>query len=392
MTDTTAATTPKKPIPAQKFDLELVSGSAKAAANAAGATKADMLNVDPAHLHEIPGFNVRVETPDYLAHIEDLAQSMVANGFYPNKPVAAYVAKDEDGTRFMLTDGYTRLRAVTRARELGAEIATIPVVVKSQTQTVEDLTVALVQDNEGRPLNPFERAIVVKRLEGFGWDDATIASRLGITTRFVSDLKVLAGAPAKVRDLVVRGKVSGTEAIKSLRKDGAKAGDTLSAAVKDAEAKGKTKATGKDVKNVKAAAEPKTVKFGRTITAREVGGKQHTTIAYNYKQGQIVETVEMKAAWLFNDADWWDYVDEKSKEHVVINEDISISVTIVTALKDESGAPVVGDAAVDETFGITDQSEGGEGESEDGPSIDHAAGGDDAEAPVADPAEDNGGL
>lgn len=381
MTDTNTASAPKKAtIPAQSFDVELTPGSSKSAISTTKATKGEMLNVDPALIREIPGFNVRIETPDYLQHIETIALSMVANGYYQNKPLGVFAAKDDDGNYFALTDGHTRLRAVARARELGAEINTVPVVVKPQTQTMEDLIVALVQDNEGRPLGPYERAIVVKRLEGFGWDDETIANRLAVTPRYVSDLKVLAGAPASVRDLVVKGKVSATEAVKQLRKDPAKASEVLRNAVKTAESTGKVKATAKDVKkatgeNAGGDADEKT---GVSMTKAERGGKLHATITYRFKQGDIVETDKIRPVWLFNDAAWWDYVDEDTdKDHVVINETISFEVKIVSAIpadEQDGENEQDADAALEAAGQIEDQTDGAEGEGEGEPSIDHASG------------------
>ena len=369
MTDTTAETKKpaKAPMPSADFELELVAGSAKSAATDAKATKGELLMISPDLIDEIPGFNVRVETPDYKEHVETIKKSIIANGFYANKPLAAYVVKEDGKSRFKVTDGHTRLRAAKDAIFEGAEIAAIPVVVKPQTQTAEDLMVALVQDNEGRPLNPYERAIVVKRLEGFGWDNPTIATRLGITERYVGDLKVLAGAPAKVRDMVLKGKVSPTEAIKQLRRDAGKAADVLADAVKSAEASGKKKAT---AKNVKQSAAETTEDSGDEGGANVVdkNGKRITTLKVTFKQSDIVEKDVLRPYMMFNDAAWWDWVDDK-KSHMVINETTKIEVTITQ--------PTPAEEAEDES-----ETEGGEDE---GASVDHAAG-DTAEE------EDNGGL
>lgn len=371
MTDAaTAKKAPAKaPMPSPKFETEFTPGSAKSAATDAGAKKAEMLMISPDQIEVIDGFNVRIETPDYKEHVANVKNSIIANGFYSNKPLAVYVLKTEDGkSRFGLIDGHTRLRAVKDAIFEGAAIEAIPVVVKPQTNTAEDLMVALVQDNEGRPLNPYERAIVVKRLEGYGWDDKTIAEKLGVTDRYVADLKVLAGAPAKVRDLVLRGKVAATEAVKQLRKDAGKAAAVLDAAVKDAEAKGKSKATAKNVKaakgekpakKAKASAKPQN---GVTVSVEDNGDRRTTTYRYVYAQGAIVDTAEIKPVWALNESAWWDYVDEKQdRDHVVINDNVEITISF------ESAVPAEDDAG-----------DGDEG------SVDHAAGGGEG--------DDNGGL
>ena len=375
----TEATETKKPaakaaMPSQKFDLELTAGSSKSAATAAKATKGELLNVPVDAVVQIPGFNVRVETQDYKDHVETIKKSIIANGFYQNKPLSVYAGKDESGANvFFLTDGHTRLRAVKDAIFEGADISTIPVVVKPQTNTPEDLMVALVQDNEGRPLNPYERAVVVKRLEAYDWDNKTIADRLGVTERYVSDLKVLAGAPAKVRDMVLKGKVSATEAIKQLRKDAGGAAEALASAVKDAEAKGKKKATAKNVKAASGGADNggEGEDEGVSLSRVEKNGKLHTTLKYRFKQGQIVEKDEIKPVWLFNDAAWWDYVDDKTKTHVVINETIAIDVKITSAVPEEDDTDEGDDGA---------EAEGDAPAQIEDASVDHASG------------DDNGGL
>lgn len=356
MTDTTEKKAPAKAaMPDQKFQLELTAGSAKSAASDAKATKGEMLFVSPDLIVEIPGFNVRVETPDYKEHVKSTKDSIIANGFYPNKPLSVYAGKNGEGKNvFFLTDGHTRLRAVKEAIFEGAEITSIPVVVKPQTNTAEDLMVALVQDNEGRPLSPYERAVVVKRLEGYGWDDATIAQRLAVTPRYVSDLKVLAGAPAKVRDMVIKGKVSATEAIKQLRKDAGGAADTLMEGIKKAEAKGKAKATAKDTKKDDDGGDAD--ETGTTLSAVERNGKLHTTLKYRFKAGDILPKDTIKPVWMFLDARWWNYVDEKAKTDVVIEETVTFEIKIVSDVPAEEDDGDDTGSEDGETAALTDQS------------------------------------
>lgn len=322
-------------IPASDYSEEVVTASTKAFITATGAKGAvDGLIWAPlSAIREIDGFNVRVDTPDYLAHIESIKESMKANGIYRNKPVTGYIAKDGDDYFLNLTDGYTRLRAIRELVEAGVEDFTpdvlVPLIVKPASQSLEDLTVALVQDNEGRPLTVYERAIVVARLVNMNVDKDRIAERLEITPRYVDDLSVLAGAPAKVRNMVITGKVSATEAIKQLRKDGKAAADKLAAGVEAAKAAGKDKATGKDVK--KAAPEPQVeIKSGVTATSKVRSGLVKTELEYIFKQGEIHPYDTIKPVRLFNDSEWWNFVDENTKADVVIEETIHIAVVITT--------------------------------------------------------------
>jgi len=236
-------------IPSAEFNTEIVPGVAKAALSAAGA-KAEsngLFMVPVGALRVIEGFNVRVTgTKDYEAGINELANSIMQEGFYKDKPLVGYVGKDGEDDVIFLTDGHRRLEATKRAIANGAgEIERLPVIVKPSTTNMVDLTVALAKT--GTPLTPYEMAIIVKRLAGYGVEEGQIALRLGVTKRYVSDLQVLLSAPAKVRSLVMDGKVSATLAIQAMREDAGTAAEKLTEAVKKAKELGLDRATGKHV-------------------------------------------------------------------------------------------------------------------------------------------------
>lgn len=333
--------TPKNEMPSADFTRDLVAGNLNAATKAAGAEAGKLLMVPVDQLRRLEGFNVRVKTPDYLEHKNEIAKSIRANGFYPNKPLGGYVAKEDGKDIFYVTDGYTRLDAVESLNDPefgdgGEKIEKVPFVVKPTGQNLEDLTIALVQDNEGRPLSVFERAIVTARLKSYGMDDAVIATRLGVTPRYVSYLLLLAGAPAKVRKLLIDGKVSATEAVKQLRKEGNKAADKLTKAAEKAAAEGKKKATGKDVR--KAAGEPtrkeeKAAKTNAKAAPAAVpvapAGKTVETLSFVFTAGAIHETDEIAMIARVDGADWWNYVDD-TKANVFIEKNIEVSMTIIS--------------------------------------------------------------
>lgn len=392
MTDTNEAPAKKAkaPIPTATFETELVSGSVQSLIKAAGATaskanEGGVVRFKAGDIRRIDGFNLRVETPDYRAHIDDLKASMKSEGYYADKPMAGYAAKDGDTQVLFLTDGYTRLTAVEELIAEGADgfddEFTIPVIIKPQTQTLEDLTVALVLGNEGRTLTVYEKALAVKRLINMGLTNAQVQQRLNMSDRYVLDLIVLAGAPAKVRNLVVSGKVSATEAIKQLKKDAGKAGAKLEQAAKAASAKGKKRATGKDVSDDgdgegSGGGEKKTGGLVESKVSTR-NGKVTETLTYRFKQGEIVEKDAIMPVARFHDMEYWSWVDEKTKEHAVIEESIQFIVTITTDEPVDQEA----DEAADETFeAITDQS-GGEGDEEgdEGDAQDAEDGSDDAE-------------
>lgn len=253
---------PKMNLPAINLDLTLEAGKMKAiTATATGKSTDYIVPVD--QLRVLPGFNVRVrETDDYRSHVESLKQSIRENGFYGNKALAGFIGKEGEEDVIYVTDGHTRLEAVqeinSEALNADEEIAGLPVSLKPADATLADLTIALVQDNSGRPLTPYEMGVVVQRLanmkDGEGnplYSKADIAKKLSVTERYIDDLNVLVGAPAKVRDAVLRGTVSSTLAIQELRKNPKKAEERITGAVAKATAAGKSKATRKDVGNVR---------------------------------------------------------------------------------------------------------------------------------------------
>lgn len=224
----------------------LIPGSVKAAMKVAGASSSDLWMVPYEQLRVIEGFNVRIRNAEYLSHVQDIKNSIIRNGYYRDRPLEGYVGKDDNGENVIfVTGGHTRHEAVGIAIEEGHGIESIPVIVKPQGTSQEDLTVALVTGNNGRPLSPIETAIVCKRLQGFGLDNKAIADRLCFTKKYVDNLFELLAAPAAVRKLVEQGKVSASLTIEELKKDGKGAAKKLTEAVEVAEAGGKKKVTKK---------------------------------------------------------------------------------------------------------------------------------------------------
>lgn len=237
-------------------EIEFVQGSVKKAT--VGMSSADLWKVPRDRIVVKAGFNVRDHDDEHAAHIRQIADSMKANGYMQDKPLAGYVGEDDDRNNVLiLTDGHCRLEAYDLAVSEGMEPFDLPMVTKPRGTSEEDLVVALATSNTGRRLKPNELAIVCKRLVDFGWDTATIAKRLCLTKPYVESLLDFLAAPKPVRYLVSSGKISATLAVETIKKHGAKnASKMLKDGVKEAEAKGKTRATAKHVKAAVKKAEP----------------------------------------------------------------------------------------------------------------------------------------
>lgn len=237
-------------------EIEFVQGSVKKAT--VGMSSSDLWKARRDRFIVKEGFNVRDHDDEHAEHVRQIAESMKANGYMQDKPLAVYVGQDDNGDNVLiLTDGHCRLEAYDLAVSEGMEPFDLPFVTKPRGTSEEDLVVALATSNTGRRLKPNELALVCKRLTDFGWDTATIAKRLCLTKPYVESLLDFLAAPKPVRDLVSSGKVSATLAVETIKKHGAKnASKMLKDGVKEAESKGKTRATAKHVKAAVKKAEP----------------------------------------------------------------------------------------------------------------------------------------
>lgn len=229
----------------------LIAGGAKKLMGTIGAKSRDLWQVPVGQIKVLKGFNVREKDDAYHAHIKALAKSIEMEGFFQDKPLAGYVAKEADGDVIYLTDGHCRYEAVQQAITDGATIESLPVVVKPNSCSLEDLTVALVVSNTGKPLTPYETGVVVKRLQGFGWDSEKVAERLQLSVQYVDQLLTLMGAPLEIRRMVQAGQVSAAIAVEMLRKHAADAVGLLLQAHDKASKSGSKKVTAKHLPGAK---------------------------------------------------------------------------------------------------------------------------------------------
>lgn len=205
----------------ENFEAQLTAGNVKAAMKDVNAVSADLWQVAPNQLRVLDGFNARIRNQAYEARVRWIADSIRENGFYKDKPLSGYVARENGQNVIYVTGGHRRHEAVLLAISEGVEVPMVPVIVSQKGTSIEDLTVALVVGNDGEPLSLYESAIVCKRLAGFGWDSKEIARRLGYaSTQYVDGLLSLAAAPLPIRRMVMENIVSATSAIEAIKKHG----------------------------------------------------------------------------------------------------------------------------------------------------------------------------
>ncbi len=222
-----------------EYNAELTPGNVKAAAKAAEAGSSDLYKVPVSALRVLPDFNLRIHSPEYTSKVQELARSILANGFYNTKPLAVFVAAEDGKNVFYVQDGHRRLEATQIAITAGAPITDLPVVVMPRSMNAEQQLVHMLRSNEGEPFKMYEKAIAAARLVNFGKDEKQIAEVLGCTVQAVKDLLTLAGAPAEIRKMVESGEISGTFAVETIKKSKDKAVAVVREAKKTAKAAGK---------------------------------------------------------------------------------------------------------------------------------------------------------
>lgn len=233
---------PQLKIPASTYEVDLIPGSIKEVKVAN--RRADAMSwMDPHTIRVMDGFNVRVRTPDYEAHVREIAESMKAEGFHIDEPITVLVAREGGANVVYVTGGHTRLEASLLAIAEGAEFTEIPTIILPKSTNLIDLTVALRNGNTGCPLSTYETAVVAKRLQRMGLPEAEIGRRMHLAQSHVNGLLLLAGAPMTIARMVIADELSASEAIAVMRKHGSEAVAVLQRAKQNAADAGQTKIT-----------------------------------------------------------------------------------------------------------------------------------------------------
>lgn len=211
--------------------------------------RSDEFRVSFFDLHIKPDWNSRdLDNPENIAHIEWLGENIAENGVLDALEVVF-----EDG-KLWIVDGHCRYFGTARAINVhGASIESLPV--KTVPKGANEIDRLLSQElrNSGKQLAPLERSRLYVKLLKLGVSEADIARRVSKSVTYVNQLLTLASAPVEVQNLVQTGAVSATLAIQTVKASGseAEAVKALKDGVADAAAKGKTKATAKNVERAK---------------------------------------------------------------------------------------------------------------------------------------------
>lgn len=184
----------------------------------------------------------------YRDRVRRIANSIKSEGYYLDKPLAGYVANEGGNHVLYVFGGHTRRLALELANSEGAGIETVPVVVSQKNLTVVSMNIGLINGNEESPLQPYEAAIVCRRLVNEGVDLEEIERRTGYSSEWINNLLLLMDAPEALRAMVADEAVAATLAIDMIKKHGDKALEKLSEALDRKTAAGSAaRVTAKDV-------------------------------------------------------------------------------------------------------------------------------------------------
>jgi ParB family chromosome partitioning protein len=228
-------------VPKKEFTKKLVPGNVQRAMKDAKGNLGEIWKLEPSAIKEIPNFNPRIKNDEYHRNIRAIADSIKNEGFYPDKPLAGYVAHESGKDQIYVTEGHCRLAASRLAISEGAPLREIPVAVVPMGTNMEDLTVALVQGNSGKAFSAYETAIICKRLATAGWSEEEIVERLPYSKVYVARLLRVMAAPAELRQLIEDDLVSLDFVFKALQAHGDGALDAVHRALERAQSRGDEK-------------------------------------------------------------------------------------------------------------------------------------------------------
>ncbi|CAB3754269.1 hypothetical protein [Paraburkholderia humisilvae] len=198
-----------------------------------GTKSADLYRPLIEKIRVIDGFNPRIKTRKYRLGIEKLARDMVRSGFDETQTLTVFLIYENEHHIICLHDGHRRLEAVFLANQyLAAEgkprIERVPVTITEKNDS-KSLNIGVVRRNDKEPLTVLEKAILARRLntvDGMSPEEIAVEmqdSEGELTPYYIEGLLLLAGAERGIHEIVAEDKISGTEAIKQIRKHKANA-------------------------------------------------------------------------------------------------------------------------------------------------------------------------
>lgn len=201
-----------------------------------GVQKTTRFQVDPSIIEIEPGFNRPIDQE----HVDSIMASIKAG-----VELDALVVRVEDG-RIILVDGHHRLTAILQLIAEGIEILRIDA--RQFRGNDAERIAHMLTSAQGKPLTPLEQGLQYRKLIGFGWTIQEVASKIGKSANYISQMLTLAESNSDVQGMVTRKEVAAHVALEIVKKHGSGAGKVLAGHLETARSAGKTKVTKKTVK------------------------------------------------------------------------------------------------------------------------------------------------
>ncbi len=168
---------------------------------------------------KVPFSQLRLDPDNERMDYGDLSdlESIRENGIL--EPLLCYKSKEDGQDVYFVVNGSRRLAFMSRLMDEGTEIAA-PVRTFDPTKhyNKEQLVIQRFLRNEGKPFTPLEKAKSVGKLINFGWEEKTIAGKLGMSVAWVNDMRLLDNAPEKLKALVLTKQLSATLAVQQIKR------------------------------------------------------------------------------------------------------------------------------------------------------------------------------
>jgi ParB/RepB/Spo0J family partition protein len=178
--------------------------------------------------------------------IQELMLSILENGI--RVPLKVY----EKNGKYILKNGFRRMRAVKLATEKGKSIERVPVLLEQAKLNEEERTLEHIIFNDGKPLSMLEQSEVIRRLLNFGWKVTDIVTKTGKARGYIENLILLTKAPMKVQYFMRENKISPHTVIQIMQAEKGNMDKVMlevEQAIESARESGQSKATPKHVKS-----------------------------------------------------------------------------------------------------------------------------------------------
>lgn len=146
--------------------------------------------------------------------LQELAKSLYEQG--PREPLKAKKVKGEE--RYDVYQGERRYTAADIAFKTWGVDIIFPVLLYPLEATWKDIAFDTLLSNDGKPLNPLEKAESVQHLIEEGATEEEAAKGLGCSSVYIMNLLRLNSLPAKAKKLITEGTVSATLIMQFLKK------------------------------------------------------------------------------------------------------------------------------------------------------------------------------